>query len=381
MTKKDILNKIKNAILGEGSTTPGITVTNKTQKSEKKFNDDYYKESNKKFKDYLGIKKDDFDAPKVNADEEQEKSYGGSGMEGLTYDNEGTEVAKKFTKRVDDLNKPSKDYYLKKDEVNDVFSKLKKKSKSYQDEKEIYQNTPPVRAVEAKKLKSESTIKRLTYKTEFVNENIAFNLIPEDFKKNNLVFEMTDGNRLMKIRWEGNKNGRPIVLLSKDTKKISQELEKMHHLFEYNSRENLTKTNLLTEDQEFRMMIGKVKSVNEVESQPDTSTSAKEIEKSVEDPTQGKSPLKINDASKSTAMLPGVNASYDKKSYDWSIIIDKEAKNRPDVKLNVASAVESIIEANQNIKRIKTDLNRYLNINKNVLGDNAQYMKDKFGLS
>ena len=193
MTKKDILNKIKRTILGEDS-TPGIAVTKKVQKSEKDFNDEYYRETDKKFKDYDKIKEDDFDTPKVNADEEQEKSYGGSGMEGLTYDNEGTEVEKKFQKRVDDLNKPSKDYYLKKDEINDVYGKLKGKSKNYKEDKKKFQNTPPVRAVQA-----ETTIKRLTYKTEFLNESIAFNLIPEDFKKDSLVFEMTDGNKLYKI--------------------------------------------------------------------------------------------------------------------------------------------------------------------------------------
>jgi len=246
MTKKDILNKIKNKILGEDA-TPGISVTKKVQKSEKDFSDEYYKETDKKFKDYLGIKKDDFKAPKVNADSEQEKSYGGSGMEGLTYDNEGTEVAKQFDKRVDDLNKPSKDYYLKKDEVNDVYGKLKGKTKDYKSDKKKFQNTPPVRAV-----KAESTIKRLSYKTEFIDESTALRLIPEDFKQDNLIFEMTDGNKLLKIRWEGGKKyGKPVVLLSKDNKKINNELEKMYHLFEYNSRNSFGKTNLLTEQKEF----------------------------------------------------------------------------------------------------------------------------------
>lgn len=246
MTKKEIINKIKRTILGEDG-TPGITVTKKVQKSEKDFNDEYYREADKKFKDYDKIKEDDFDDPKVNADAEQEKSYGGSGMEGLTYDNEGTEVEKNFQKRVDDLNKPSKDYYLKKDEIDDTYSKLKNKAKDYKSDKKKFQNTPPVRAVQA-----ESKVKRLTYKTKFVNESTAFNLIPEDFKKDNLVFEMTDGNKLMKIRWEGNTtHGRPVVLLSKDKEKISKELEKMHHLFEYNSRDSFGKSNLLTEEKQF----------------------------------------------------------------------------------------------------------------------------------
>ena len=35
--------------------------------------------------------------------------------------------SKTFKKRNEDLNEPSKEYYLKKDEVNDVHSKLVKK--------------------------------------------------------------------------------------------------------------------------------------------------------------------------------------------------------------------------------------------------------------
>lgn len=276
MTKKDILNKIKRTILGE-DTTPGITNTKKVQKTEKQFSDEYYKETDKKFKDYLGIKKDTFDTPKVNADEKQEKSYGGSGMEGLTYDNEGTEVEKKFKKRNDDLNKPSKDYYLKKDEVNDVYAKLKTKAKDYQEDKKKFQNTKPVRAI-----KAESTMKRLTYKKEFLSENAALSLIPEEFKKDDLVFEMTDGNKMMRVRWEGGKNGKAVVLLSKDSGKINEELDRMHKLFEYNSRETLGKSNLLTEEKEFHNMINKFKGSDEATpTTQSTSTPASTVKKSL----------------------------------------------------------------------------------------------------
>jgi hypothetical protein len=257
MKKIEILDKINKIVLRESrkhifeDTEPGISVTNKVKKTEKSFNDEYYKETDKKFKDYLNLGDDKFDTPKVVDDENQEKMYGGSGMEGLTYDNEGTEVEKKFTKRVKDLNKPSKDYYLKKDEIDDTFSKLEKKATDYKKDKKKFQNTPPVRAV-----KAESTIKRLTYKTKFIDESTTFRLIPDDFKKNDLIFEMTDGNKLLKVRWEGSKEkGRPIILLSKDKEKISNELEKMKHLFEYNSRDTFGKTNLLTETDELQNIL------------------------------------------------------------------------------------------------------------------------------
>ena len=245
MKKKDIINHVKKVILGEDIAS-GLAKTKKVQKTEKQFNDDYYKDTNKKFKNYGKINDYTSDEPKVVDDKEQEKTYGGSGMEGLTYDNEGTEVEKSFKKRNNELNKSSKNYYLKKDEVNDVYTKLTSKGDEYKKERKKHSNTPPVRTVS-----TESTIKRLTYKTEFLNESVIFKLIPENFKEDNKVFEMTDGNKLLKIRWEGNNhNGNPIVLLYKDTKKINEELDKMHHLFEYNSRNNFGKSNLMTEDKE-----------------------------------------------------------------------------------------------------------------------------------
>lgn len=260
MTKKDILNSLKKVILSENSGTPGITVTKKNLTTSKKFNDEYYKEVDKKMKDYEKIEKDDFEDPKVILTDEEieEENISGSGMEGLTYDEEEGENFKKFEKRNDELNKPSKDYYLKKDEINDIPKKMKKAGDKYKEEKKKFHNTPPVRTVAA-----ESTIKRLKYKTQFVNEDITFNLIPQEFKSNNLIFEMTDGVKTYKIRWEGNKdNGKPIVLLFKDQERINEEVQKMERLINYNTRDQLVnKTNVLIEEQELKNFIGERKKV------------------------------------------------------------------------------------------------------------------------
>lgn len=325
MTKKDILTKIRKTILGE-DVTPGISKTNKVKKMEKDFSDAYYKDTNKKFKDYLGIKKDDFDTPKVNADEEQEKTYGGSGMEGLTYDNQGTEVEKKFVKRVKDLNEPSKDYYLKKDEVNNTFEKLEKKSKNYKEDKKKFQNTPPVRAIQA-----EGTIKRLTYKTEFINESTAINLIPEEFKKDNLVFEMTDGNKLMKVRWEGGSKGRAVVLLSKDNSKINKELERMRQLFEYNSRDTFGKSNILTEEKELQNVMGKFKGKdeNQLPSEDMTGTS------------------------KTKVAIPTPIAAYDSTSSTWTINPNRSTEE-------LKNAINDAMSQNINSTKIKPNLRAQL---------------------
>ena len=273
MTKKDILNNLKKVILSENSGTPGITVTKKNLTTSKKFNDEYYKEVDKKMKDYEKIEKDDFEDPKVTltAEETEEENISGSGMEGLTYDEEEGENFKKFEKRNNELNKPSKDYYLKKDEINDIPKKMKKAGDKYKEQKKKFHNTPPVRTVAA-----ESTIKRLKYKTQFVNEDIALKLIPQEFKSNNTIFEMTDGVKTYKIRWEGNKdNGKPIVLLFKDQERINEEVQKMERLINYNTRDQLiNKTNVLIEEQELKNFISDRKKVltEQTTSTPATST-------------------------------------------------------------------------------------------------------------
>lgn len=388
MTKKDILTKIKRTILGEDG-TPGITTTKKVQKKDKEFNDGYYKETDKKFKDYLNLEDDDFDTPKVNADEELEKTYGGSGMEGLTYDNEETEVGKKFTKRVDDLNKPSKDYYLKKDEVNDVYEKLKKKSSNYKKDKEIFQNTKPVRAIAAK-TKNESTIKRLTYKTEFINESVALNLIPQEFKKDDLVFEMTDGNKLLKVRWEGGKNGRGVILLSKDNNKITKELQRMHQLFEYNSRETFGKTNLLTEEKELDKMVKTFKGKDETNGTAGTTTSTTPSTTGTPDPVTSVSsavrPINLEVRQKNNMITaaryvegkpnypvtPGIIAAYDTSIGDWDITIDSNVKGE-----DIINSVNGILKKLPKSIMAKPALRREIDKIKNKL-DQKTYQQLKF---
>ncbi len=248
MTKKDIIDAMKDKFLLENSGTPGITVTKKNLKTTKGFNDEYYKDVDKKMKDYEKIEDDDFEDPKFGGDEEEEL-FVGSGMEGITYDDEDSENYKKFEKRNTELNKPSDDYYLEKDEIDDVPGKLKTAGKKYKENRKENSNTPPVRTTAA-----ESTIKRLKYKSEFISESQTMSLIPKEFKSNNTIFEMTDSIKTYKIRWEGDENnGKPVILLFKDQREINEEIEVMNRLINYNPKDQLTnKTNILLEEQEFK---------------------------------------------------------------------------------------------------------------------------------
>ena len=141
MKKKDILKKIEEqvarGILNPNSTADpvGLRITKQALKKSKQENDDYYKSLDKKFKDYLKMDSKETVSPKVNATPEDHEMYYGSGMEGLKYDDEGTEKYKKFVERNKKLNEPSKDYYLKKDQVEDSFGKITKDGDHYKKHK------------------------------------------------------------------------------------------------------------------------------------------------------------------------------------------------------------------------------------------------------
>lgn len=84
------------------------------------------------------------------------------------------------------------------------------------------------------------SMKRLRFKNEFKGLGNALKLIPEGYKVDNKVFEMTDGNETYKIRWEGNlSEGRAVVLTAADSKLVNEDITRMKELFGYKSHETL----------------------------------------------------------------------------------------------------------------------------------------------
>ena len=102
------------------------------------------------------------------------------------------------------------------------------------------------------------SMKRLIFKQKFNGLSNALKLIPESYKVENKVFEMTDGNETYKIRWEN----KPVVLIAADGTKINEDLDKMKHLFSYKSEDTLglVKGNArLDENKAFSDIWGKTK--------------------------------------------------------------------------------------------------------------------------
>jgi hypothetical protein len=270
MKKIDILKKIEEqvarGILNPNSGEPvGLKITKQNLKKSKEENEDYYKELEKKFRDYLKLDTKDNPSPKVNMTDKDHEMYYGTGMEGLKYDDEDTEKYKKFVERNKKLNEPSKDYYLKKDQVEDSFGKITKDGEHYKKHKygkpDEYQKTPKVRITNENHNKN--TMKRLTYKKPFLSHDKTMNLIPEGYKQDGNKFQMTDGVETYTIKWEGtNTTGTPTVLSYKNEKLDKEDISKMEYLYDYNSSDLLMKTNdALTENTIFNEMLNKSRSL------------------------------------------------------------------------------------------------------------------------
>ena len=83
-------------------------------------------------------------------------------------------------------------------------------------------------------------MKRLKFKQEFKGVGNALKLIPESYKVDDKVFEMTDGVESYRMRWEGNINeGRAVVLMASDKTMVNEDMQKMKHLMGYKSQETL----------------------------------------------------------------------------------------------------------------------------------------------
>lgn len=120
---------------------------------------------------------------------------------------------------------------------------------------------------------TESKMKRLKFKNKFNGVDTALKVIPESYKVDNKVFEMTDGSEHYKVRWEGNlTEGKAIVLSSFHQEALNEDIAKIKHLMGFKSQDtmgNLKGSQRLTEDKTFFDMLKKSKSLTEAEAKPD----------------------------------------------------------------------------------------------------------------
>jgi hypothetical protein len=113
------------------------------------------------------------------------------------------------------------------------------------------------------------SMKRLKFKKEFNGVGNAIKMIPESYKVDKKVFEMTDGNESYKVRWEGSLNeGKAVILMASDKQMVNEDMQKMKHLMGYKSQEtlgNVKGKDRLAENSAFADIFAKTKRLMEME--------------------------------------------------------------------------------------------------------------------
>jgi len=268
MDKKIIKLELSKLVTEEA--VSGENVTKKVQKTSKKSNDAYYKDVEKKMKDYdNSLKNQDDDAidPVKNEYEGSEQEYHDemeirNGQEMLNYDNDPGE---KFTDRAiksiegdstmgnktytgDENGNTESVWGASDDEAGkklaDTIRASKKKRDDgtparhqFGDDIETAEGEP---AVKNKKNALGEGMKRITFKKPFDGVQNAIKLIPEAFKKDMKVFEMTDGNESYKMEWNGSlTEGKVSIISASDKNMISEDYAKIKHLMGYKSETTL----------------------------------------------------------------------------------------------------------------------------------------------
>tara|TARA_B100001287_G_scaffold275813_1_gene284541 strand:- start:2337 stop:3185 length:849 start_codon:yes stop_codon:yes gene_type:complete len=277
--EKKFLTKNTKVTIKEEAAPNGLKTYEKVHKEDGTINNDALKAIGKKLEDYYGDELKELD-PVLKVDREQDATGDvnvydvealGTGMQGLKYDDEGSEVFKKFMKRMDDLNDTSeydkefgtKDGFGETDEKDDTYEKLEKASDEYKKNK--YDEPNPEIATRRLRVQTESKndkMKRLNFKTEFSSVEEVKELIPENYKVENHTFLMTDGNQTFKMRWDESLN-EATVLNFRNEKSIKENVEKMKKLYDFQYGDVNTKTNDYTEETKvFKNLMESVKDKN-----------------------------------------------------------------------------------------------------------------------
>jgi len=272
--KKHLVNKFVNE-----AETPGIAVTNAAKKESEKINKQAVKDVDKNLASYeknlnKGMEATDVNN-KFNYNGDKEKEYHDqmeimNGQEMIQYDRdpnkefkdrakEAIEGSSRMGNNPDWANViPAQQGFtgpeFGKNLVKNAEDSFKKRMNaqtgimSFGDDIEIIpKGSQPMGIHSAlaenkdnNKPKIKEGMKRLKFKKEFNGVGNALKMIPESYRVDNKVFEMTDGVENYKIRWEGSlTEGKAVVLMAADKTMVNEDMQKMKHLMGYKSQETL----------------------------------------------------------------------------------------------------------------------------------------------
>ena len=286
--EEKFLTKNTKITIKEEAAPPGLKQAEKVHDEDGKINKDALKAIATKLEDYYGDELKELDpVPKVTAQDAvgsdgvdvfNIEALGSGKMSALEYEAEGSEIEKKFQKRVDDLNDTSeydknfgtKDGFGETDEPDETYDKLKKAAAEYNKYEDEYELPNPLRVKQAKEIKSESKenknkkMKRLNFKNPFGSVDKMKSLIPENYKTEGNIFLMTDGNETYKVRWDSTLN-EGTVINYKNKERINEDMDKMKKLFNYQYSDSKGNTNdYVTEKEAFTTIMESISKTGEL---------------------------------------------------------------------------------------------------------------------
>lgn len=300
MDKNNIKNLLNHTFVNEAK-VPGLDVTNKAKSESGKENKKAVKDMEAELSDYdKASKKETKDATKpvkFNYTDNSEEEYHQemeimNGQEMIQYDRTPSEEYKKRAEEAIEGstrmgNNPEWANVVAKGQggdpefgkklVKSIKASAKRRSndtpvsKMFGDDWEVVdEKSHKAYAMEntennKETIKESEKMKRLKFKKPFNGVNNALKLIPENYRVDNKVFEMTDGNESYKLRWEGSLNeGKAVVLMASDATLVNEDVQKMKHLMGYSSKEtfgNLKGSERIAENETFNKIWDKTKSL------------------------------------------------------------------------------------------------------------------------
>jgi hypothetical protein len=293
MDKNNIKQMLSKTFISEDK-VPGVTVTKNAQTDSGKDSKNYYKDVANKMGEYDKASKkevkDAIEPVKQNYEGKDEEEYHAqmeimNGQEMIEYDRT---VNKTFSDRAEEAiagsskmgNNPEWANVIPeqpgftgpdfgKNLVKNIKASEKKRKEQTQSHKFFgdfpYEARPFDKNYAMESENKKETMKRLKFKKPFNGVHNALNLIPETYKVDNKVFEMTDGDESYKIRWEGSLNeGSAVILQASSATLVSEDVQKMKHLMGYKSNETLGTLKgkeRINEDKSFKTIWDKTKSL------------------------------------------------------------------------------------------------------------------------
>lgn len=195
-----------------------------------------------------------FDPPKVDREEDQESPEDIYDVEALGTGMQALKYDNEDTEVYDKFEERMEDLNDD-DETYEILQKNSDKYKKYRwDKPDEYNNSPKVRAT-TESVKYSDVIEENIFKTKNKIKSPEevlklVNKVPQRVKIDETVFAITDGENYYRLIWEGQEDGEAIITHNKNTNVVSESIERMKHLWAFKSSDSISTKKNITESED-----------------------------------------------------------------------------------------------------------------------------------